>query len=55
MTIAELVTNYEQRAQEIREEMPDYEPRGCGPYYRHKLAMIEEFIRALKKVDEVKP
>lgn len=51
MTVKDLIAEYESRAATLREEMPEHERMGSGQYYRHKLAMIEEFIRELKKVE----
>lgn len=51
MTIEELIGEYEKKAADIRSSMTVHEKMGAGQYYRHKLAMISDFIRELKKVE----
>lgn len=50
MQITKLIHKYELEAQHIKDDMPEHERRGSGPYYRHKLYMIEDFLEALKSV-----
>lgn len=52
MTLEQLIHKYELQTQHIADDMEHHEKWGAGPYYRHKLAMIEEFVRALKSVEE---
>ena len=52
MTLEQLIHKYELDAQHIADDMEHHEKWGAGPYYRHKLAMIKEFVRALKAVEE---
>ena len=52
MTLEQLIHKYELDAQHIADDMPQHDRWGAGQYYRHKLAMIEEFVRALKAVEE---
>ena len=51
MTLDQLIHKYELDAQHIADDMPQHDRWGAGQYYRHKLAMIEEFVRALKSID----
>jgi len=48
--VKKLIEEYEAKAATIRDDMPEHEKMGSGQYYRHKLAMIEEFIRKLREV-----
>ena len=50
MTIEQLINEYEEKAQRIREEMPEHERWGSGKPYRNRLDMIEEFLRKLREV-----
>lgn len=52
MTVKDLIHKYELDAQHIADDMEQHDRWGAGQYYRHKLAMIEEFVRALKAVEE---
>ena len=51
LTRQEVLADYERMAQEIRDDMPAHEKMGAGRYYRHKLAMIEEFVRKLRRME----
>lgn len=45
-----LIHIYELEAQSIIGRMPDYEKRGAGAYYKHRLSLYQQFIRELKSV-----
>lgn len=45
-----LIHIYELEAQSLIGQMPEYEKRGSGPYYKHRLHCYQQFIRELKSV-----
>ena len=48
--VDKLIHIYELEAQSIIGRMPEYERRGAGAYYRHRLSCYQQFIRELKSV-----
>ena len=45
-----LIHIYELQAQCIIGRLPDYEKRGAGAYYNHRLFCYQQFIQELKSV-----
>jgi len=48
--VNKLLHYYELAAQSLIGRLPEYEKWGSGPYYRHRLACYQQFIRELKTI-----
>ncbi len=53
MTVQDIINHYELKAQSIEALMPEYRKWGSDKYYQHRLTLIQEFVGALKNVDDV--
>lgn len=48
--VDKLIHIYELEAQSLIGRLPEYERWGSGPYWRHRLACYQQFIRELKAI-----
>lgn len=51
MTIEDLIRKYELRCQKLEAGMPERERWGHGPHDKHELALCQEFVAEMKRLD----
>lgn len=52
MTVDDLIRKYELRIQKIEAAMPERERWGHGPHDKHEMALCQEFVAELKRLDQ---